>query len=305
MSVPYGIAFSGWLLAAILGGYVRSTLGSGAYLVGGATLQLLAQLLRFWKPPFGLFAVSFFFVALGQAFQDTQANSFVATIKGAHRWLGLIHGCYAVGALIGPLIAATIASTFGGQWEAFYVSTHDQIHPGSLTAFQYVPTGIGVFNLAMTIYAFKNEIPSYLSLRHKEQRHAQRRSAAAMRELTATLKLKSVWLLSMFFFVHLGAGITAGGWVVEYLHVARGGDLSRVGYISSAFYGGIALGRFALAEPTYRIGEKRMLLLYALLTFALQIVFWRVPNVVVDAVMISMIGFLLGPCMVTGTLISN
>jgi fucose permease len=88
---------------------------------------------------------------------------------------------------------------------------------------------------------------------------------------------------------------------VEYLHVARGGDLSKVGYLSSAFYGGIALGRFVLAEPTFRFGEKRMLLLYTILTLAVQIVFWRVPNMVVDAVMISFIGFLLGPCMVTGS----
>jgi fucose permease len=122
MAIPYGVAFSGWLAAAIFGGYIRFSLGSGGYLITGAALQFLAQVFRFWKPPFGLFAASFFLVALGQAFQDTQANSFVATVKGAHRWLGVIHGCYAVGGLVGPLIAAAIASTFAGQWAAFYVS---------------------------------------------------------------------------------------------------------------------------------------------------------------------------------------
>ncbi|KAK5164028.1 uncharacterized protein LTR77_010119 [Saxophila tyrrhenica] len=291
LAIPYGIAFFGWLLAAIFGGFVRSTLGTGGYIATGAALQLLAQLLRFWKPPFGLFAATWFFVALGQAFQDTQANTFVAIIKNAHRWLGVIHGCYAVGSLVGPLIAAAIASNIEGQWATFY----------------YVPTGIGAFNLGLTVWAFRDEIIFFKRFygSSTSQHERPRRSIAAKRELAATLKLKSVWLISLFFFLNLGAGIAAGGWVVEYLHAVRGGSLSQVGYISSAFYGGIALGRFVLAEPTFRFGEKRMLLLYAVLTVALQIVFWRVPNIATDAVMIALIGFLQGPCFVTGVSVAS
>ena len=124
-------------------------------------------------------------------------------------------------------------------------------------------------------------------------------------ELLATVKLKAVWLLSLFYFLYIGAAITVGGWVVEYLHVVRNGPLSQVGYISAAFAGGTALGRFLLAEPTFRFGEKRMLFLYAVLSFALQIVFWRVPNIPVDSVMVSLIGFLLGPCFATGVSVAS
>lgn len=129
MAIPYGVAFFGWLLAAIFGGYLRVTFGTGGYIVVGAGLQLIAQLLRFWVPPFGLFAASFFFVALGQAFQDAQANTFVSTLSNAHRWLGLIHGCYAVGCLVGPLIAAAIATYFKGSWMTFYVRYCRATHP--------------------------------------------------------------------------------------------------------------------------------------------------------------------------------
>lgn len=45
-------------------------------------------------------------------------------------------------------------------------------------------------------------------------------------------------MLSIFFFFYLGASITVGGWVVEYLVAVRKDKLSHVGYISSAFYGG-------------------------------------------------------------------
>ena len=171
-----------------------------------------------------------------------------------------------------------------------------------------MPTGVGVINLALTIYAFRDETSLYQRRKygHRETASAgPRRSTAARVELVATLKQKSVWLLSLFYFVYLGAVITAGGWVVEYLHVVRGGPLSQVGYISSAFYGGQALGRFVLAEPTHRFGEKRMLLCYALLSLGLQIVFWRVPNIIVDSVMISIMGFLLGPFFATGVSVGS
>lgn len=128
MAIPYGVAFFGWLLVAVFGGYLRFTLGTGGYMIAGAALQFLAQVLRFWEPPFSLFSATFFIIALGQAFQDAQANTFVSSIHKAHRWLGLIHGCYALGCLVGPLIAAAIANHSAGRWALFYVSLLDEIN---------------------------------------------------------------------------------------------------------------------------------------------------------------------------------
>ena len=291
MAIPYGVGLVGWLIAAVFGGYLRVTLGTGGYMIAGAALQLLAHLLRFWVPPFGVFSASFLVVYLGQAFQDSQANTFVSSLKKAHRWLGVIHGCYALGGLVGPLVAAAIASSFKGHWASFY----------------YVPIGIGAINLLLCSYAFRDETALYQRIKagRVERPPGPRRSTTARVELFATLKQKSVWLLSVFFFLYLGAAITVGGWVVDFLLVVRHGPLSRVGYISSAFYGGLALGRFLLAEPTFRFGEKRMLLLYSLVSLALQIVFWRVQNVIVDAVMVSLMGFLLGPAFATGVSVGS
>lgn len=204
--------------------------------------------------------------------------------QSAHRWLGLIHGCYATGGLIGPLIAAAIASNFLGHWAAFY----------------YVPTGIGAMNLALCGYAFRDE-----TTLKRPTGSSGRRGNTALVEMKATFKQKPVWLLSLFFFFYLGAAITAGGWVVEYLVSVRKGRLSQVGYISSAFMGGLALGRFLLAEPTFRFGEKRMLVLYSVLSVALQVVFWQVKNIIADAVAVSFLGFLLGPFFATAVSVGS
>lgn len=79
MAAPYGVQFFGWLVAALFGGYVRVSMGTGGMLIAGAFLQFVAQAFRFWVPPFGLFAVTFFVVALGQALQDTQAKIYHAS----------------------------------------------------------------------------------------------------------------------------------------------------------------------------------------------------------------------------------
>ena len=294
MALPYGIQFTGWLLAALFGGYIRVSLGTGGMLILGAFLQFASQAFRFWVPPFGLFGVTFLTVALGQALQDTQANTFVSSVRNAHRWLGVVHGCYALGGLVGPLIAAALASNFAGHWAKFYT----------------VPLGVGFLNLVLCIYAFRDETPMYARFKRRDVYNLQttgevRRSAFAANELGATVKQKSVWLLSIFFFIYLGTAITAGGWVVEYLHVVRGGPLSQVGYMNAAFMGGMALGRVVLAEPTYRLGEKRMLLIYGVLSIGLQVVFWRVDIIAVGAVMISVMGFLLGPMFATGVSVGS
>jgi len=176
------------------------------------------------------------------------------------RYLALIHASYALGGLVGPLIAAAIASNAPSLWPYFY----------------FVPVGVGVLNLALCGYAFRDETVFYqrrlAQSSTSSQQADQRRSTVALVELNATLRQKSVWLLSMFFFLYLGAAITAGGWVVEYLATVRHGSLSRVGYISAGFNGGTAAGRILLAEPTFRLGEKRMLLAYAVVR---PVHYWR------------------------------
>lgn len=193
-------------------------------LIIGAFLQFIAQAFRFWISAFGLFSVTFFVVALRQAMQDTQADTFVTSVKYAHRWLGVIHGCYALGGLVGPIVAAALASNFEGYWGMFYT----------------VPLGIGCLNVVLCVYAFRDETPVYARLKQRDVYNPQttgeiKRSAFAARELGATVRERGVWVLSIFFFIYLGTAITAGGWVVEYLHVVRDGPLSQVGYMNAAF----------------------------------------------------------------------
>ncbi|PMD23196.1 MFS general substrate transporter [Hyaloscypha hepaticicola] len=280
ISIIYAASFIGWLLAAATNSHMLEFLDTGAILSIGAFLQLVSNLLRFWSPPFGLFATSFFMSSLGMAFQDSHSNTFVSTVNDAHRWLGFIHAMYALGALVSPFVATPIASSMHSKWSMFYLFL----------------VGLGVINIVGVLLAFRESIrvlPRSLSASGDDQ--APGRSVEALRGIAKTLQLRVVWILSLFFFFMLGVGITAGGWVVEYLVDVRHGKLSEVGYTPAGLYGGIFLGRLLLAEPTHRFGERRMILLYGVIMLGLQLIFWLVPNIIASATALSLLGFFFGP----------
>jgi fucose permease len=171
-------------------------LDTGAILAIGAVLQLLSNIFRFWNPPFGLFATTFFISSLGVAFQDSHSNTFVSNVNGAHRWLGFIHAMYALGALVSPFVATPIASSMQSRWSIFYVFL----------------VGLGAVNLVGVLVAFRDSIrilPRQPS--PSEDAHTPGRGREAFSGMAKTLQLRVVWILSLFFFFSLGVGITAGG----------------------------------------------------------------------------------------------
>jgi MFS family permease len=83
VTATYAASFPGWLVVAVIGGYVSGRLGMGGALVLGAASQLLGQVVRIWAPSFGVFAMTFFFTALGQAFR-TRRRTHLSPLSSRH-----------------------------------------------------------------------------------------------------------------------------------------------------------------------------------------------------------------------------
>lgn len=109
----YGATFAGWLFAAFTNTHLSQYLGVGSMMALGAVFQMVAHALRAWMPPFGLFVTTFFLVAVGQAYNDTHANTFVAGVKGAHRWLAVIHASFMVSPSAPPDLAIPTYIEYG------------------------------------------------------------------------------------------------------------------------------------------------------------------------------------------------
>jgi fucose permease len=206
--------------------------------------------------------VTFFLASLGQAYNDTHANTFVTSVRGAHRWLGFIHAMYMAGCLVGPFVATAVASANAhSKWNLFYI----------------FPLGVGVINMVLVGLSFHDRMllsPKRKSRSDTAESERESTGKTALKEIKATLSMPGVWLLSLYFFFFLGAGITSGGWMVEYLVNVRNGDIKDMGYVPAGYYGGGFLGRLLLAEPTHRLGERRMIFIYAVVCLGLQLVFW-------------------------------
>jgi fucose permease len=193
VAVVYGVTFCGWFFAALTNSHLTQYLDLGFMLVLGATMQLLAHVLRAWLPPYGLFAASFFFAHLGQAYQDAHANTWVSSVKAAHRWLGFIHAMYMAGCLVGPFIATAVAAANSpSKWYLFYTC----------------PLGMCIVNVCLAGYAFRDRL---VLKRMSGTEETTSRSKGAAKEIRETVRLPSVWLLSMFYFFYLATAITASG----------------------------------------------------------------------------------------------
>jgi fucose permease len=163
----------------------------------GVCFQILAHALRSWQPPFPLFVVTFFFASLGQAYQDTHANTFVASVHGAHRWLGFIHAMYMAGCLVGPFMATPVASASSStRWTLFYTA------PLSLGCVNLMLASTAFYDLVRARRRRQNAIPATSNTS---------RGQDALSKIRRTLVNPGAWLLSLFFFFFLGAAITAGG----------------------------------------------------------------------------------------------
>lgn len=233
----------------------------------GAALQIIAQALRAWNTPFPLFVVTFWLTSVGQAFQDTHANSYVAgSSKNAHRRLGFIHAMYMAGCLVAPFAASPIASAKEPSvWYFFYI----------------VPAGLGSINLLMCLFAFRSTFrmkgtaqSSSTNVTSADEHASELQHNTASDLIKRTLKQSSLWYISVFFFFYLGMTLTASGWVVEYLVDVRDGDLERVSYVPAGFSGGCLLGRLLLPEPTHKYGERLMGTIYLAICLGVQLVFW-------------------------------
>ena len=91
------------------------------------------------------------------------------------------------------------------------------------------------------------------------------------------------------------ADFCALGWVVQFLVSVRGGYAGQVGYVASGFWGGLTLGRLLLSDAINRFGERRSVLVLIACALGKQFLFWFVPNIVADAIFISVLGFCIAP----------
>lgn len=215
----------GYLTAAAAFGRLHDRFGTGTLLVAGASLSVVGLAGLAGAPGWWAVAIAPLFIGLGGGLVDTGMNAHAALAFDA-RAMNLLHGCFGVGATLGPIII-TASLTVSGEWRAGY---------GVLMFAQIAVAG------ALWLMRRRWVAGSNADLAEVQSRR-RRRSA----------------LLIAIFFLYAGVEFGTGYWAFTLLTEARGIATAVAGGWVAAFWAGLTIGRFGAGAVGNRIRPASML----------------------------------------------
>nr|GAT57340.1 predicted protein [Mycena chlorophos] len=278
VSLTFVVACIGFISGALFNLNWASKIGFGRMIVLGALGQVVAYTIQAPAPPFPVFVLSFGINGLGNAIQNAQTNTYVASLgKNSEFYMGLLHASYGAGALSSPLIATQFASM--PRWSFHYL----------------VSLGLAVLNITVLTLTFR--FRSLEDSLHRIGQRPQEELATSTNERSnfgQIFSLRAVHLLAFFALLYVGVEVTIGGWITTYIIDVRGAG-HEAGYISSGFFGGLMMGRVALLWLNQLIGEQYVLYLYSALIIGLELLVWFLPSLIGSAISVCLVGLFLGP----------
>ncbi|OCB85537.1 MFS general substrate transporter [Sanghuangporus baumii] len=286
----------------------------------GAIGPLIPRFQIFYDVNFAVVSLIFIMNAV-----DAQSNSFVAALsENSSTKMGIIHALYGFGAVCSPF-AATQFAQLPQHWSFHFIISLGLAavntiilvlvfkgkdidgfgavcSPFAATQFAQLPQhwsfhfiislGLATVNTIILVLVFKGKDIDDSLIEIGERPTVQGTSEHS--KYRQILGQKIVHLLALFSLVYVGVEFTIGGWTVSYIQKYRGGGASS-GYISTGFFGGLTVGRVALLWVNQKVGEHLIIYIYTLLALGLQLITWLVPNLIADAVAVSLAGVVLGP----------
>jgi fucose permease len=184
-------------------------------------------------PVWALFAACSLLHGLGSGAIDSGLNHYVAHHFSA-RHMNWLHGCYSIGAMLGPLIMTSFI-TSSGSWRSGY-------HTVAI-----------ILLVLATLFA--------LTRRRWDDNNAPEDQTTSEPSATTAETLRSglVWMHIVLFFIYTGLEVTVGQWSFTVLTEARGISTQTAGLWVTGYWASIAAGRFLFGIIVERLGADRLL----------------------------------------------
>lgn len=113
----------------------------------------------------------------------------------------------------------------------------------------------------------------------------------------------ALWICSIYFLLYVGNETAISGWIVSYMTRARHASPYISGISSSGYWGGMAVGRLALGPVTDRIGARTGAAVYLSCAIVLELAFALLHSPIVSFVLMTLLGFLMGPLFPSGVVV--
>lgn len=254
----------------------------------------------------GGFWVLFFAYALAafaRAILTASLNAYFA--DGPKQSLGYAFGLWTLGGVASPLVCQ-VAIARGVPWTQFYF--------GSLV--------LSAINVTFLVLTFKPTATEFLrdyesamakfsgQTSSSEERFfskevgcgsptsMKKRTTSQNKTLCMALKLRYQWAVTIFALLYCGCETTTQGFMVSYLLGIRNANPKTVGYVTSGFWGGITIGRFAWGHytPKFTYKQRKFVIQGCILIgLAMQLQIWFVNSNAQNAFATSVIGVVYGP----------
>ncbi|WP_296652274.1 MFS transporter [Rhodoferax sp.] len=187
-------------------------------------------------------------LGLGAGAVDAGLNHFVAAHYSS-RHMNWLHGCWGVGATLGPLIMGS-ALLLPQGWASGYRT-------------------LALLQLTLALLLLAS-----LSLWTRESAKAGTQAdATAQLAPTQPVRTLATWLAPLAFLLYVSAELGTGLWAASILVGERGSSAATAGLWVSFYYAAITAGRFAVGLVANRLGNRRLIRLGLLLAISGAVLF--------------------------------
>ncbi len=240
----------GYITAGLLAGRAIEALGLGGLLVASMGASAAAALGQALAPGWAVFVALSVLAGLGGGAVDAALNAFAAA-RFQPRHLNWMHGCYGLGATLGPALATALLAA-GMGWRAGYLAA-------------------GVLLAALTL--------AFLATRRRWTDAPPSAGVEARIGALAVLRNPIARRQIAIFFLYTGLEAGAGQWAATVLTGVHGATPALGAASAALFWAALAAGRFGLGFLVDRVGPDRLLLICAPLVVMAALGFAFVPAV--------------------------
>ncbi|MBW4537929.1 MAG: MFS transporter [Myxacorys chilensis ATA2-1-KO14] len=258
----------GYVTAAIASSLLSARIGLARMLLLAGVLLTSAVMIYALSPFWWLMIVTGVALGLGIGLIDAGINTYIVSDSQNANLIGILHGFYGVGALLGPAIATTLLA-LGFDWRLVYL---------------VIAAIVGIFVLAVLWIVSSNYRP--MSVRRATSHDS------TSSNLRLALQIPAVLLTGLLLLVYVGTESAVGNWAYTVEAVSRGTSTLIAGYSVSAYWLGLTLGRFSLGYFLARLGASRTINFSLLVLTIGLLLWWLVPG---QWLSLPLIGFALAP----------
>jgi len=258
--------FGAYFVMSLPSGKVVSRIGYRLSIIAGLCVTGVGALLFIpaaEAQSYALFLLAFFVLASGITLLQVAANPYVSMLgeaRLASSRLNLAQALNSLGTTLAPKIGGLLilSTAVLGAAELAKLSPAQQLayrlQQAQMVQAPYLGIALVLFALAAVVWLFR--LPPVMNVNEADDAHHRFADA---------LKHPRVWLGMLAIFVYVGAEVSIGSFMINYLSLPQIGDMSQAraaGFVS-LYWGGAMVGRFIGSALLTRVDTRKLLAVFA------------------------------------------